>query len=141
MVRLFDLSPLKPSRFQAAHALELINQSMKALGLTPASVKELEKLAKRIFQETGEQKPEEILESFDLTPLRFSAAQCFKICQLYLDNADVLELDVDQAAAIDEFQQEFANAESDVEDQEEEAQVLDGGVLVFGGIRVLFLGF
>ncbi|CAD7969875.1 unnamed protein product [Amoebophrya sp. A25] len=134
MPKLFDLSAIKLTRAQGAHALELINQNIKFLALTPQSIRSLEQLAKALLAKpaadsaaagTDTGRPEDVLNNFDLTSLRFSAAQCFKTCQLFLDNADVLELDVDQASVVDEFSQEFANAESEVESQEEEAEVYE----------------
>ncbi|CAD7950520.1 unnamed protein product [Amoebophrya sp. A120] len=127
MGKFFDLTSMKLTRAQGAHALELLNQNIKLLALTPRSIKQLEQLAKTLLKAAdGESSaPDAVLDNFDLTSLRLSSAQCFKTCQLFLDNADVLELDVDQASVVDEFSQEFANAESEIESQEEEEEVFE----------------
>mmetsp|Transcript_7580 Transcript_7580/g.18266 ORF Transcript_7580/g.18266 Transcript_7580/m.18266 type:complete len:642 (-) Transcript_7580:641-2566(-) len=128
MGKFFDLTAIKLTRAQGAHALELLNQNIKALALSPRSIKQLEQLAKLLLKpaESAEKAgPDSVLDSFDLTSLHLSSAQCFKVCQLFLDNADILELDVDQASVVDEFSQEFANCESEVESQEEEAEVYE----------------
>jgi len=61
--------------------------------------------------------PDDILPSFDLTPLRLSCGQSFRTCQLLLEHADLSELDVDQASLIDDLSQDFSNVESDEEEQ------------------------